>query len=489
MNSDLTNLHVHLLTCAVYGERFLQEYSNQLTVLSGVWDGDSKVVLDEALSHYHMYKAPIGVMIHSSNLKLSKDSTVLASIGDINFYNQLTVNKVGDLLDSFVKKSVILQSLHQITPLVAKGEYDKVFAAFDDIQKKCDFNKADDNLLDLDNFDLLQHLLTSYSASGLAQLREFTYGISAMDVVGQRPFRSQVQGWLGPPGTGKSWHALHFCRVNADLGHNTLLITTEAPEYEMALRYATMVTQLPLREASQPLLVLEPDSKGFLGSVRSQGLPHACKVEDLTPAMLEDAKNRLAVRRGKVKIKAFTPGTATAKDVSAFLAKEADRGTVYDFIALDHLKFMKFPSRFEDSYFVILDYVLTFLADAFRYNAAFTFFHQPSVYTDDLKGGTPLTFEKNSSMAKHVIEPIAAAFSLNATSAEKERNLVRVYNEKSRSPLPEAVSGSMILSSNVYGRGIVGRYSARMKGNLTDPSFFADEATEDDDPYYNEGFE
>ncbi len=466
---DLANIHLHLLTCACHGERFLRDCNNQLMTLAGVWEGDNKAILDRALSHFNLYSKPIGTMILGA--VKTKDAEVLNTVADPEYYRNTTVEAVEESLNNYVRKEVILQRLHQLTSLVVKGDFDAVFTAFDHIRRSCDFTPIDSHTVDMDNYDALAKLLEAYSEKGLAKMREFTYGIDAMDTIGQRPYRSQVQGWLGQPNTGKTWHAVHFARVNADRGHNCLIITTEAPEHEIALRYATMVTNLPLRKVVHPLLVIDPDQHGYVEGMRVEALPGMCKVEDLPLSLLTAARGKLAARKGKIKIKAFAPSSATAKDVAAFIDKEADAGVKYDLVVLDHLKFMKYKGSFEDSYFIILEYVLQFLSIAIKNDLAFVFFHQPSqAPKDDVSNGVPLTFRVNSSMAKHVLEPLGAAYTLNATPAEARRNLVRVYVEKTRSPDPASEVGAMLLSSNVYPRGIISGSSAVMRGISIDPA-------------------
>ena len=466
MANTIGNYITQATLACIYSKKFCLDQAEYLERFFNYIDETPDVlIMKEAYNHTSACGEALGDMI-SDRIADRADAFRLSNEQIdyyINIYTRENYEKISPVavvqrLKTTVERVVInSMTSSSFSSYIRTGDVDK----FQDDLRKLQKELAPASTIDVidgSKDDIISITLEAVSDDGLEKRREFSHGVKHLDMVGFRPERQTLCGILGLKGIGKT----HFIILTGgyNLVHNNAkvaIFNIEGPGKNIAQRVGTYVTGLDHTILPTSECIITPNRSGYVtkDSIKTIVTPPGIKVSDLKKEQLEKLYEKTSRIFENLKIFTFRPGEPTPNSIDNVLDTHAQRGWVPDIVLVDHLANFKLPNDKDKRTFALLEYSQDFLGISMDYNCSFNYAHQPSGQENVVRTGGFLTFDKNSSGARAIVQDAQRLITLNGTDAEAQLGLYRLYIEKSRTPLPEAAGsvGKMILVSNNYIRG------------------------------------
>jgi len=170
-------------------------------------------------------------------------------------------------------------------------------------------------------------------------------GISEIDKRGLGPARKELQVYIGPPKSGKTWYLVHLGKLGAMQELKVLHVTLEMSETKMLQRYYQSFFSITKRQVKDlPVTVLKKDDAGSLIEIDSDYLNRPA-FEDPDIKKLLRSKIGAFGKQFKILVKQFPTGQLTIQGLKVYLdTLERSHSFVADLLIVDYADLMKIDS-------------------------------------------------------------------------------------------------------------------------------------------------
>lgn len=454
----MKNLYLYILIYATQSKKFVQDNREYLDALLDIWSGEDHEILKTILNHVDLYSECPG--IHLSDYFHNKKN-ILERTDFLS--NKEALNGMGE---SFVRAKIrdyvvvkrIFARLPYVAKLVNQEKLQEVVAELDDLRKDA-FGFPGMDVLD-ERSDLFQIFINEYSEKALGNKREMSYGIEMLDVIGYRPTRNTVAGWLAEPATGKTSFGCKFAANLIQTGRNVLYINVEGDGPKIAARIVQIVTNIN-HGKREPYSQVEITRKGngHIEKMSSYMVSPGTHLSSLSKDQISRYKEKMNLLGKRLKVVTFPTSSLTMSAIDTHIESFVDDGWVPDVVILDHFKFLKFSDTQDVRKSEADRYMQEAVNVASKYDLSFEVLHQPSQSGGVVGHGKMLTWAEHASESKALWQPLSRACTMQTTPYEKQMGLTRFLVEKNRAVLPEALEGVVVLVASNFRKGVIGHGS------------------------------
>ena len=171
-------------------------------------------------------------------------------------------------------------------------------------------------------------------------------GIGELDKRGLGPARKELQVFLAPPKSGKTWYLVHLGKLAAMQGKKVMHITLEMSEPKMLQRYFQSFFSITTRKVTDlPVTVLEKDDEGTLIGIDSDYINRPAFSDDNVKQLLLSKVGAFGTQF-QILVKQFPTSSLTIKHLKAYLdTVERAYKFVPDLLIVDYADLMKLDSN------------------------------------------------------------------------------------------------------------------------------------------------